>query len=306
MSSLIDSGGRASVHRASLLFRTVTLFLALASQSGCSRFDLLNAMVPSGGYVITRDVAYGALPRQTLDVYRPRGATSLAPVVIFFYGGDWQTGSKRDYRFVAQALASRGFVAVMPDYRLYPEAVFPAFVEDGALAVRWARNHAALIGGDGRRIHLMGHSAGAHIAALLTLDEHYLRDVGLDRTVIRGTAALSGPYEFTIGRRHRAVFGLAEGETEPEAASQPIRFVDGRAPPMLLVHGLDDTTVRAANAARLAGRIRGAGGDVRTVFYEGEGHVSVVLALAWPFRWVAPTLSDVVEFFRSIEGDAGQ
>src|SRR5687767_4233845 len=179
MSFLVESGGRAWVRRVTCLAHTLTLFIALASQSGCSRFDLLNAMVPTGGYVRTRDVAYGTLPRQKLDVYRPRGATSLSPLVVFFYGGDWQTGSKRDYRFVTQALASRGFVAVMPDYRLYPEAVFPAFVEDGALAVRWARNHAALIGGDGRRIHLMGHSAGAHIAALLTLDEHYLRDVGL-------------------------------------------------------------------------------------------------------------------------------
>ncbi len=143
---------------------------------------MLDSLVPQGSYVRTPDVAYGALPRQRLDVYRPREVRRDARIVVFFYGGYWQSGRKEDYRFVAEALTSRGLIAVMPDYRLYPEVTFPGFVEDGALAVKWVHDHAAEIGGDAGRVYLMGHSAGGHIAALLTLDEHYLREVGLDRS----------------------------------------------------------------------------------------------------------------------------
>ncbi|MEO7155926.1 MAG: alpha/beta hydrolase, partial [Vicinamibacterales bacterium] len=155
--------------------------VALLALTGCSKFDLLNATVPARNYLRTDDISYGPLARQKLDVYRPKSPPPRADIVIFFYGGDWQAGSKRDYRFVAEALTSRGFVAVMPNYGLYPEVTFPAFVEDAAQVVRWAHDNATTIGGDPAHIYLMGHSAGAHIAALLTLDARYLAGTGLDR-----------------------------------------------------------------------------------------------------------------------------
>src|SRR3954452_9917177 len=151
---------------------------ALLLLSGCTKFDVLNALVPSCGYTRTTDLAYGDQPRQRLDVYRPHNIAG-APVVIFFYGGYWQYGEKNDYRFIADALTSRGFITVLPDYRLYPTVKFPAFVEDGASAVRWTHDHVERYGGDPQRVYLMGHSAGAHIAALLTLDPHYLKDAGV-------------------------------------------------------------------------------------------------------------------------------
>lgn len=267
--------------------------------AGCSRFDLLNAAVPRCGYVKTSDVAYGPRPRQTLDIYRPKGTDQPAGVVVFFYGGSWQMGSKADYRFVAQALASRGFIAVLPDYRLYPNVTFPAFVEDAARAVRWVYDHAEAIGGDRRHLYLMGHSAGAHIAALLTLDERYLRAVGLEQDVIRATAALSGPYDFIPTPDNRDVFRMVAGQKKPPVASQPIRFADGNDPPLLLIHGAEDETVRPGNARRLAERLRSVGGQVETKFYADRGHVGILLALAWPFRWYAPTLDDVTAFFRA-------
>ena len=267
---------------------------------GCSGFDLLNATVPACGYTRIEGIAYGPLPRQKLDVYRPRDAGPATGIVVFFYGGSWRSGQREDYRFVAQALTSHGFIAVVPDYRLYPSVTFPAFVEDGARAVRWAHEHAERIGGEGDGVYLMGHSAGAYIAALLTLDEHYLRDVGLDGGVIRAAALLSGPYDFVPPSRLRGVFDMKEGQSEPDAATQPIHFVDGDEPPILLVHGLEDETVEPANARRLAARIREEGGAVRTAFYPDEGHAGVVLALAWPFRWIAPTLADVAAFFRDV------
>lgn len=271
--------------------------------AGCSSFDVLNAMVPSRASLRTSNVPYGAHPRQNLDVYRPRvNAKSAEPpaagVVVFFYGGYWNSGSKADYRFVAEALTSQGFVAVLPDYRLYPDVTFPAFVEDGALAVRWAHDHAARIGGDPQRIYLMGHSAGAHIAALLTLDEHYLADVGLSTTAICATAALSGPYDFVPGPETRPIFNMSRDDETPPRGINPIHFADdGEAPPMLLIHGQRDDIVEPANAFHLAQRIRGAGGMVRTITYEKRGHVGVALALACPFRWLAPVLRDVTNFF---------
>ncbi|HZK82849.1 MAG TPA: alpha/beta hydrolase, partial [Humisphaera sp.] len=164
--------------------------------TGCTGFDLLNAPVCGCGYLRTANIAYGDQPRQSLDVYRPRGAAANGRVVVFFYGGEWSAGKKADYRFAADALVSKGFVVVLPDYRLHPQVTFPAFVEDGAKAVRWTHDNISRFGGDPTHIYLMGHSAGAQIAALLTLDRHYLADVGLDTSVIRGTAGLSGPYYF--------------------------------------------------------------------------------------------------------------
>ena len=270
--------------------------IALTLMAGCTKFQALDAVVPSCGYVRTSNQPYGNLPVQKLDVYKPKDAKSPAKVVIFFYGGNWQNGSKEDYRFVAQALSSRGFVAILPDYTRYPAGQFPAFLEDGALAVRWAHDNAARFGGDPDHIYLMGHSAGAHIAALLTLDAHYLKDAGLDRAAIRGTVALSGPYDFLPGPDDRPVFGMARDSITPDPRIEPITFVDGHAPPMLLIHGLKDETVGADNAIRLAERIREKGGQVRYIAYPDRAHVGVVLSLAWPFRWLAPTLDDAATF----------
>jgi acetyl esterase/lipase len=282
--------------------RTALIALSICfavSLTGCTKFTLLDATIPTAGYTRTTDIPYGDLPRQKLDVYKPTGKRAGGKVVIFFYGGDWQSGQKGDYRFVAQALASRGFVTVMPDYRLYPEVRFPTFVEDGASAIRWAHDHVAEFGGDPAQICLMGHSAGAHIAALLTLDEHYLGDVGLDRQAIRATAALSGPYDFVPPIDDRAAFAMTRDQTATDPNIQPITFVDGKAPPMLLVHGGIDKTVSADNARRLGESIRQSGGDVTTVIYPDRAHVGIVLSLAWSFRWLAPTLDKVSEFFKT-------
>jgi acetyl esterase/lipase len=274
--------------------------LALASlmaTSGCTKFADLNAVVPTWGYTRTRDIAYGPLPRQTLDVYRPSAGSGAADIVIFFYGGDLQTGTKEDYRFVGEALTSRGFVAVLPDYRLFPEVTFPAFVKDGALAVRWVHDHAPEIGGDPDHVYLMGHSAGAYIAVMLSLDGQFLKRVGLDRSSIRATASLSGPFDFVPPPEDRCVFGMARDDTRPDPEIEPINFVDGHAPPILLLQGLKDPEVNPANATELAALIRKKGGEVVYIGYPKRAHVGVVLALAYPFRWLAPVLEDTVKFF---------
>jgi acetyl esterase/lipase len=273
------------------------LFLAAVSP-GCTSLDLLNVGTPSRGYAETADVAYGPLPLQKLDVYRPDHPDPKHGVVLFVHGGHWQTGTKREYHFAGEALASRGFVAVVIDYRCYPASTFPGFVDDAALAVRWTHDHAARFGGDPGRLFLMGHSAGAHIVALLTLDPEYLARVGLDRSAIRGTAGLSGPYDFLPPPDDRPAFNMARDDVHPDPQIEPIHFVDGHAPPMLLVQGDQDQTVDPVNATRLAAAIRAAGGRVQVLRYPARAHVGVVLALAWPFRWLDPVLDDTAAFFK--------
>jgi len=276
---------------------TILLSLGAMLFTGCSAFQVLNATAYNPGYQRTADIAYGTDPRQKLDVYRPTKIPPNGRVVVFFYGGSWRNGDKADYRFVASALVSRGFIVVLPDYRLYPAVTFPAFVQDGAAAVRWTREHIGTFGGDTNRLYLMGHSAGSHIAALLTLDAHYLQAVGLDRNVIRATATLSGPYDFTPNPWDRPVFNQPTNATAIDPQIEPITFVDGHEPPMLLVQGLQDTIVSPKNAENLSARIRAAGGEVEYITYPNRRHASVVVALAAPYQWLAPILDDVTGFF---------
>lgn len=280
-----------------VLVPVLILMLVVAGLTGCTGLQLLNATVSHQGYVRTTNIPYGAERRQKLDVYLPKKMVPPAKVVIFYYGGSWRGGNKTDYRFVAQALTARGFIVVLPDYRVCPAVIFPAFVEDGASAVRWVRDNISTYGGDTNQIYLMGHSAGSHIAALLTLDAHYLKAVGLDRKVIRATATLSGPYDFTPNPLDRPVFGMETNQTAINPNIEPITFVDGKEPPMLLVQGLRDKIVAPSNAANLAARIRELGGEVDYITYPKRGHASVVVALVWPYQWLAPVLDDVTEFF---------
>jgi acetyl esterase/lipase len=271
----------------------VTILFATSLASGCSPTQLVNALVPHDDFRLVADRPYGDLPRQKLDIYMPIKTNRTTPVVIFFYGGNWQTGSKRDYLFVGQALASRGFIAVIPDYRLYPEVRYPAFLEDGAKAVSWTLRHLDELGGDPGSVHLMGHSAGGYIAAMLALDQRWL---GSDRTRIASAVGLAGPYDFLplTDPVLQVIFG-----TEPDLPrTQPITFADGSAAPLLLVSGLDDTTVRPANSMHLAARVREHGGVAMEKYYPGVGHVALVAAIAAPLRFVAPTLADVVGFLK--------
>jgi acetyl esterase/lipase len=272
-----------------------------AGLTGCTPVGVLNAIVPINT-VRHADIPYGSDARQKLDVYRLSplrsdvAAGSTQPVVVFFYGGGWSSGEKHEYRFVAESIASLGYVVVIPNYRLYPDVSFPAFVEDGAAAVRWTHHHASEYGGDSARMFLMGHSAGAHIASLIALDPKYLRAVGMDRSQISGMVGLAGPYDFIPRKQDRAVFGLPPTDDAPGGENrdyQPIEHVDGKAPPMLLIHGLADDICAPSNSEALAKRITAAGGSADLVEYPGKGHIAVVLGLAWPFRWLVPVRHDV-------------
>lgn len=280
-----------------MYLRLFFCWLAAAGLPACSALDLVNAFVPDNGHKISRDIAYGTEARQRLDIYAPAMTEGGAPVVIFLYGGSWKRGEKAQYRFVGEALADRGFVAVLPDYRVYPEARFPAFVEDAARALGWVADNIDRWGGNPDRLYLMGHSAGAHIAALLTLDERYTIAVGLPEDAVKGTIGLAGPYAFDPFA-YGSIRPIFAHLADPNAA-RPVSFVDGTEPPMLLLHGADDRTVRPINSMALFQAIRGAGGEAKSLVYPDVGHSGILLSLAGSLRDLSPAFDDSVAF---IEG----
>ena len=246
---------------------------------------------------LTCSIAYAGDLRQTLDVCRSVEAVA-APVVVFFYGGAWRSGNKRLYRYVAKALARRGYVAVIPDYRIYPEVRYPEFIEDGALAVRWVKDNISRFGGDGQRIFLMGHSAGAHIAAMLAIDVRWLQKVGLaPRYDIAGLIGLAGPYDYLPLRDEtlKTIFGGADRHE-----TQPIFHVAPGAPPALLITGGKDRLVEQGNSTRLAVRLRAAGNDATVRIYHRTGHYFIVAALAPLLQLLLPVRRDIDGFIGEI------
>jgi len=260
----------------------MSLVLALLLAAGCSTVGIARG---AGDLLFVRDhlltvrnLHYGRHDLR-LDVHRPLSRPTGAPVIVFLYGGRWKYGSKDDYRVLGDALTKRGWVVVIPDYRLHPRVNFPAWVEDAADAVRWTRDHVARFGGDSTRIHVVGHSAGAHTAALLALDERHLAAVGVDARSISGFVSLAGPVDTTWTD---ADVQRLMGPTSGWPATYPRTHVDGTEPPLLLLHGAEDDVVRPQNSEQLAARITAAGGCARAVVLDGLGHVKIILALALP------------------------
>jgi acetyl esterase/lipase len=263
-------------------------------------FRIVNFPAALSRTVVLRDVPYGAGEWQKLDVYAPPGEQNpKLPVVVFFYGGRWSLGSKKSYRFVGDAFAKRGCVAVIPDYSKYPQVRFPSFVQDGAKALAWVRDHISDHDGDPDRIFIAGHSAGAHIAALLAADRSYLAAEDKDRgDVVRGFAGLAGLYDFTPDEPDlEDMFG----PQDRYSAMQVTTFIDGTQPPMLLLHGDADTAVKRYNLERVESRIKEKGGTVRSIVYRGVRHGWIVGALSWVNFRGPPVIDDMLAFFGMIK-----
>ena len=254
----------------------------------------INRLVPRDGYREHLGISYGPLERQKLDVYVPKAAGRDLPVVVFFYGGSWKSGRRQDYLFVAEALTARGIIAVVPDYRVYPEVKFPTFVEDGTSAVLWVRNNISEFGGDPAQLFLMGHSAGAYIAAMLALDAHYLEQTGMSVRDLRGFIGIAGPYDFLPIKSSKLIdiFGGADGIPE----TQPVNFVSANAPPALLLHGAKDKTVRPHNTERLDERFREVQRPVEQKIYPGYRHIMILFVLATLFQDGEKVMDDIVQF----------
>jgi acetyl esterase/lipase len=275
--------------------------LIALTTAACSRLILVAANAPAafGSYRRRTNVPYGTAPQQDLDIYIPDSPSAAPPaaprpLVVFWYGGRWTTGDKADYRFVGAALAELGFVAVLPNYRHYDQVKLPGFMDDAALAALWAAEHGAEFGADPSRLYLMGHSAGAHIAALVALDKRYFLATGRAVPIIAGMIGLSGPYDFLPLTDPDLEDMFGPPERYPD--SQPINFVTPEAPPMLLVHGMNDRSVAPANSIHLAAALKANGVAVALKLYPKVSHADTVAALSIPARGRAPTLADIEAF----------
>jgi acetyl esterase/lipase len=268
--------------------------LVVAACGGIA-FTAANAPALFGAFERRTDLPYGTRSRQSLDVYSPRNAHGK-PIIVFWYGGGWETGKKSRYRFVAAALAEAGYVAVLPDYRLYPDVKFPAFVQDGAEALAWVVSHAAEIGGDPKRIYVAGHSAGAHLAAMLAYDRSQLERVGLPADIVRGFIGLSGPYALDPNNdTYRAIFAAPYGLGD----WQPVQLAKHGAPPALLLHGEADDVVDVSHARKMAARLETIGVNVALRTYPGRGHRDTVASFAVLAADKLPVLAEIRRFIEA-------
>jgi acetyl esterase/lipase len=282
----------AYVHRILLSFSMLLLSACSAASFGIADFPARFAHAQR-----TANVPFGSAPWQRADVYQPRHITGAVPVIVFWYGGAWTEGNKDEYRFVGAALASLGFVAVLPDYRLYPQVKFPVFLDDAAAAVAWVQSHAAQFGGDPHRIVLMGHSAGAHMAAMLAINHEYLQRAGVDTRNIVGLIGLSGPYE--LDPNTVSLQSIFAAPYTPHDW-QVLPYVASDAPPTLLIHGGSDRLVWVSNSVHLADALRQRDVPVQVAIYPHRGHGATVAALSWVARFESPTLADIDRFMHTL------
>ena len=278
--------------------RYVIAIMACLS-SACSPVKVLNSLVPENGYELVSAIEYGDNARQKIDIYLPKAAdksATLKKVIIFYYGGNWDSGERADYKFAAEALVSQGYIVVIPDYRVYPEVLFPGVMADPVSAAKWVKANIKKYNGDAYKVFLAGHSAGAHMAVMMAINPEYLAVASLKPNDFAGVIGLAGPYDFLPLKsdRLKIIFG-AEAE---QWKSQPINFVDGKNPPIFLAVGMKDGTVWPRNSINLAKKIKDNNGLVQVVSFESYGHIDMVAKLAKPLRGDGELLNAVDEFIK--------
>ncbi|ASK88943.1 alpha/beta hydrolase [Sphingorhabdus sp. SMR4y] len=268
------------------------------AQPGPKQLDMVNNVMPgdSDARLLVQDQIYDENLGLALNIWAPKTvAQKPLPVVFFIYGGGWRAGAKDQYAFTGRALANRGYMVVLPDYRLFPDTRFPGFLEDSAKALAWVHDNIEPYGGDPERIFLSGQSAGAYNAIMLALDRQWLGRHGKSPDLIQGVAALAGPYDFYPFDSETTKQSF--GQYPAPEMTQPVNFVRPDAPPLWLSSGSNDTQVRPRNSKILRDKILAAGGDAEYVEYPDIDHLEIMMALAKPFRHKAPVLDDMVAFF---------
>lgn len=272
-----------------MINRRTLLLSAALPLAACSGADLLNIATPSDGFELAADISFAPYKRGLMDFYSPRAPRPGAPVIVFLYGGGWTEGKKDDYKFVAQSFASAGYTVAIPDYRLYPDVRYPEIMVDPARAVAFvARRY------PGRRIVLMGHSAGAHLAMMLAVAPRFLEAEGLDRcSLIAGVVGLSGPYGITALKEEPYISVFPDRFTGDDA---PLGNLGKPVPPVFLASGLEDKTVIAKNARTLAAALKRQGGSVESAYYPEFGHTDTVRVLSALFASDADLLPRILAF----------
>ena len=275
--------------------RLICLGWLLFLITGCSPLRVVNGLTPDTPGKVEPGISYGIESRQKLDIYWPLNISDKTPVIIFFYGGSWRSGERGDYKFVGQSLSSRGFIVVIPDYRLYPEVRFPGFVEDGARSLAWVHSN---ISQAENGVILIGHSAGAHLSALLALDQKYINSYGLEGTQIKGVVGLAGPYAFDplTYRKTRPIFSHLD---DPDI-SRPVTHACNSSLPLLLLHGNEDGLVLPINSKKLHELRENCGLESQLIELNNVGHFDILLGLSSSFSNLAPVLDPIDTFIDNL------
>lgn len=276
--------------------------LSFLAFSGCTRIGLftVNLIADARGVRRTADVAYGSEIYQKLNIYRDKNSkvSELKPVIVFFYGGDWSSGDKNDYDFVAEAFTAKGFLVVIPDYSKYPAHRYPDFMVDAAKSVAWTYKNIENYGGNRNEVFLMGHSCGAFISTLLVTNKNFLKEQMIPSAIVLGGVGLSGPYDFVPGaKKYQEIFESAGVDAK---SAMPATYIDGTQPPILLIHGLKDDLIDFYNVTRMQDKIKKYGGELECKLYPDVSHNGTIAALAAPLRGQAETLKDVINFLEKI------
>ena len=265
--------------------------------AACSTLRLFSTFTPKDPGVrrVAHNVAYGAGPRQTYDVYAPDGARDL-PLIVFFYGGGWNSGAKEDYGWFGMALAAMGYVVAVPDYRVVPEGVYPIFLDDSSAAVKTIVSHAVEYGASGAKLGLAGHSAGAYNAVMLALDPRYLGTDAAGASPVVACVGVSGPYDFYPFdvKESRDAFGQWPHPEE----TQPIHYARKTNTRFLLLQSRTDTVVGVHNAVNLDRKLEAAGTMCTLKLYDGLSHADTAAAFSVPFRGKGTLYADTRAFLK--------
>ncbi len=282
--------------------KSLLILIICLAISGCTKVIFATANAPKVAFdgEIIHDIAYGSGQEQTLDIYVPESAKQGSlPVVVFFHGGRWTFGNKQQYAFVGISLAKLGYIAVLPNTRLYPEVKFPTFVDDGAAAVAWVYKNIEQYGGN-QNLFISGHSSGAHIGALIVANDEYLSAEGLSNQIINAFAGMAGPYDFEPKAKDlKDMFGPPSNYPNMAVTT----FIEGNEPPMLLLYSKDDDTVHIRNLQKLRSKIQSENGIVKTIMYETGEHTGTVAAFSWANPSDLPVERDIDQFFNQYMND---
>lgn len=233
----------------------------------------------ANGIRIVRNIEYAtgaryAGGRGKLDLYIPAG-DGPHPVILFFHGGGLYNGDKATLVELGPRFASLGYLVAAPNYRLSPEYAYPAYIEDAASAFRWAWDHIADHGGDRDRIAVSGGSAGGHVAALLSVDERYLRARGLGLGHIRASLPITGLMNAERAGRERHLLTW-KADTELVREASPIRYAAPDLPPMLITVADGDTENRRQQNLDMFEAMKAAGAEVEFEWLVDRTHNSIL------------------------------
>lgn len=305
MTSPVNKGNKHKVAKRAITAVIAIGGIAFATQQAqaLSALSIVNGLTASGGVTVSKNILYGDQPTQDLDIYYPKALsqamksqqtiTNTYPMVVFVYGGSWETGTKEEYAFVGQSLAQAGYVTAVVNYRKAPEHVYPDYVEDTAQAIAWSYKNAASLHADPNRLAVVGHSAGAFNVVAAVSNEDFLAPYGIKPNDIKAVVGIAGPYSYDF-RKFDSVTAFGKNATPDQV--MPDRQLKGPQPPYLLLTAENDKTVYDTNTIKMTKALKDFGATVENGEIKGASHATSIGAMAPPLSWLNDVRAQVLTY----------